>query len=960
MKELEIIAKNSAPKIMAICESKPKNLKYDLSESQYKLDGYELFTNNLRKKEGRGVVMYVHKSIEASICEVKNQTRDSLWLQISLNNNDKLIVGCIYRSTSSTNEDNKKLLEMCKYFNEIKCSHLLILGDFNLPKVDWEEWDSATTNPEDLENQFLECARDAFLYQHVHSSTRGRGSDKPSLIDLVFTNEEGMVSDVEILSPLGKSDHACITFWFNCYLKRSHKTFEKFIYDKGNYEAIKKDLDLNWEAELDKRKTVNEKWRFISNKLNNSTEKHIPKFKIKPSNHLKIKIPLDKEILGKIKKKHKAWKKYMNSRDSDTYKEYCKWRNQVRKLTKLARRNKEKNIASEAKTNPKKFWNYVNNKTKTKPGVPNLNKSENKDDVTTNDQEKANVLLDFFSSVFTQEPNTEIPELPERNHTSKLESIEINEEIVNKKLKGLNSSKSPGPDGIHPRVLKELSDTLTTPLTILFKASADQKIVPEEWKTATVSAIYKKGNKKQPGNYRPVSLTCICCKIMESIFRDQLVEHMKDNKLFSDSQFGFIGGRSTVLQLLRVLDNWTETINDGGFIDAIYMDFMKAFDKVPHKRLLSKLKSYGISENIINWISSFLSGRKQRVAVNGYFSKWAPVTSGIPQGSVLGPLLFVIYINDMPDNILSDIYLFADDTKIFSNTANPANAKTLQEDLNRLQNWSDKWLLKFHPEKCKVLDIGISNRLSYEYYLNDVRLEHSLDEKDLGVFIDNRLKFDTHITTKINKANGILGAIRRAFSYLDKKTMLLLYTSLVRPHLEYANPIWSPRFIKDKTMIENVQRRATKMIPEIKDLTYEERLKALNLPTLAYRRIRGDMIETYKILNSKYDDKVSKFLPLHRENVTYPERVRGHSKKLYQREYKLGIRKNTFSYRIVPPWNSLPERLVSAPSTASFERRLDKFWSTQDIKFDFKKCIKISHTNNTPHRPGGGRGEDSD
>lgn len=227
-------------------------------------------------------------------------------------------------------------------------------------------------------------------------------------------------------------------------------------------------------------------------------------------------------------------------------------------------------------------------------------------------------------------------------------------------------------------------------------------------------------------------------------------------------------------------------------------------------------------------------------------------------------------------------------------------------------------------------------------------------------FIDNRLKFDTHITTKINKANGILGAIRRAFSYLDKKTMLLLYTSLVRPHLEYANPIWSPRFIKDKTMIENVQRRATKMIPEIKDLTYEERLKALNLPTLAYRRIRGDMIETYKILNSKYDDKVSKFLPLHRENVTYPERVRGHSKKLYQREYKLGIRKNTFSYRIVPPWNSLPERLVSAPSTASFERRLDKFWSTQDIKFDFKKCIKISHTNNTPHRPGGGRGEDSD
>ena len=963
MKELDIIAKNNSPKIIAICETKPKNLQYDLNEAQFQLDGYELYVNNLEKRKGRGVAIYVHKSLDASTYDMKNQTDDSLWLKIQMNNSDSLIVGCVYRSPTSTKEQDKQFLKMTQCFQEIKSSHVLILGDFNLPKISWEDCDSTKTNPEDVENKFLEDVKDAFLYQHVTGYTRGRASNKPSLIDLVFTNEEGMVTDLEILSPIGMSDHGCITFYFNCYLQRTNKNFEKFMYDKGNYDAIKQDLDIDWEKELEKRKTVSEKWKFISHTIQKSTANHIPKYKINKSKHLKIKLPLDKEILGKIKKKHKTWKKYINSRDSDTYKEYCKYRNQVRKLTKLARRNQERGIAGEAKTNPKKFWNYVNRKTKTKPGIPNLSKPDNSDEVTKDDQEKADVLLNFFSSVFTEEPDNEIPEIPSRNPASNLENIEITEELVNKKLKNLNSSKSPGPDGIHPRVLKELSDSLTKPLTLLFQASRDQKCVPEEWKTATVSAIYKKGSKKQPGNYRPVSLTCICCKIMESIVRDQLITHMKENDLFSNSQFGFIGKRSTVLQLLKVLDIWTEILDKDGIIDVIYMDFMKAFDKVPHKRLLSKLKAYGLSQNIIEWIGSFLTGRRQRVCVNGYFSKWAPVTSGIPQGSVLGPLLFVLYINDMPDDmpddIISDIYLFADDTKLFNNTKNQANSKILQEDLNKLKAWSDKWLLRFHPEKCKVLDIGIHKRTSYDYYLGNIKLEHTMDEKDLGVFVDNKLKFDTHIGTKVNKANNILGAIRRGFSYLDKETMLRLYTSLVRPQIEYANPVWSPRFMKDITMVENVQRRATKMIPEIKDFSYEDRLKFLKLPTLAYRRARGDMIETYKILNSKYDEKVSHFLPLHREAVAHPERVRGHSKKLYKGEWDKHVRKHSFSIRIADKWNSLPETVVSAPSIESFERRLDKFWSQQPLKYDYKKGIKVHHTNNTPQpRPRNGSQEE--
>ena len=209
------------------------------------------------------------------------------------------------------------------------------------------------------------------------------------------------------------------------------------------------------------------------------------------------------------------------------------------------------------------------------------------------------------------------------------------------------------------------------------------------------------------------------------------------------------------------------------------------------------------------------------------------------------------------------------------------------------------------------------------------------------------------ISSKISKANNILGAIRRSFSYLDETTLLQLYTALVRPILEYANPVWSPRYVRDIISIENIQRRATKMIPTIKDLPYEDRLKHLRLPTLAYRRLRGDMIESYKILNKKYDPKVSNFLTLHRDKVANPDKVRS-CLKLYKENHSIKLRKQSFAFRIVEPWNSLPKSVVTAPSLASFERRLDKFWESQNLRYNFRETLRIAHTNNTPHDIGSG------
>jgi hypothetical protein len=243
---------------------------------------------------------------------------------------------------------------------------------------------------------------------------------------------------------------------------------------------------------------------------------------------------------------------------------------------------------------------------------------------------------------------------------------------VHQQLVNLKIDKSPGPDMLHPRVLHELRDVLIKPLTHLFTQSMIQGVLPNDWRMSTVTPVFKKGKKDSINNYRPISLTCIACKIMESVIRNKLMAHFFANNLFSQKQYGFIKGRSTVLQLLQVFDDWSSLLEKKGQIDVIYTDLEKAFDKVPHQRLLSKLHSYGLNVTLITWIDSFLCHRLQRVKINSCLSECKPVLIGIPQGSVLGPLLFVIFINDLPLECsnMCESFLFADDAKLYKHIHN--------------------------------------------------------------------------------------------------------------------------------------------------------------------------------------------------------------------------------------------------------------------------------------------------
>ena len=284
------------------------------------------------------------------------------------------------------------------------------------------------------------------------------------------------------------------------------------------------------------------------------------------------------------------------------------------------------------------------------------------------------------------------------------------------------------------------------------------------------------------------------------------------------------------------------------------------------------------------------------VNINGCHSSASDVTSGIPQGSVLGPILFVLYINDLPDVIDKDsfAYLFADNTKIFREIKTLADVKILQSDINKVVEWSHIWLLKFHPDKCIHMGIGVNRKLQevYHYTMEGKILNKSDCEKDIGVYIDRELKFDKHINNIVNKANRVLAITRKTFQYMDQSIFRYIFKGLVRPHLEYAAPVWSPHHIKYKELIENVQRRATKMVPGLSELSYPERLRKLNIPTLAYRRVRGDMIQTYKMLNGGYDDSLPSIL---QRSTTG---LRGHKDKLYLKGSNKDISKFSFKSRV--------------------------------------------------------------
>ena len=418
---------------------------------------------------------------------------------------------------------------------------------------------------------------------------------------------------------------------------------------------------------------------------------------------------------------------------------------------------------------------------------------------------------------------------------------------------------------------------------------------------------------------RPISLLSIPAKCQERIVHNAIYSHVAP--YLTKWQHGFVRGRSCTTQLVLSHHQWSKALDEGRQVDVIFLDFAKAFDRVAYDVLLQKLCNFGISGALLNWCQDYLSNREQRVVIDGVNSSWCSIPSGVPQGSILGPLFFVIFINDLPEVVTpgNTVSLYADDCKTSRVINGPVDHSLFQSDIDNIYRWSLQNRMEFNVKKCKLMRICKKRSpLLSDLHLNNSNLQSTSDFCDLGLVTNCNLSWNNHIDKITSKANRILGLIKRTCrGFKDVPTLRTLYLALVRSQLEFCSVVWSPYQASNITKLERIQRRATKLILKTTD-EYQQRREKLNLLSLEQRRFLFDVLFLYKALNGHIDIDLSNYVQFFKESDHYTLRRKDDCtlKKNYART---NIFKYSYFNRIVDMWNSLPHSVRRAHSVEIFK-----------------------------------------
>lgn len=859
-----------------------------------------------RGSRGGGVAIIAKSSVDLVPldCVVNGEV---LWCKIKIHGN-VFVVGAVYRPPNTAPRFLEELYDyMALHFNDK--TKIILTGDFNHADIDWAK-QKLGKNEIASSGLLLDIALSFNLQQLVDSPTRVTDTSQ-SILDLLFVSNIVEADKAHVLD--GVSDHKMVFLDLELHKTAADNArHERTVRDFQNADdvSILDYLDEHFDH-FSQLSDVTELWETFQSIVSYCTYHFVPTRGVRAQRHHPWVTREILQIKRKIKRKRKA---KQNSSD------IANLGRQLKNLISQARENYCGNVLSRfLLESPQKFWRFFSSK---KEVITEVMVS---DEVVSCPIRVAEEFNMYFQSVFTVSSDPPVDHVSSSDEP-RMSDLVVSESGILNLLLNINVKKASGPDDISNAFLKRYAEWVSRYLFIIFQASLQQSKLPADWLCGKIIPIHKSGNKMTVQNYRPISLTSTCCKLLEHIISNHVTQYLEENNLIYKHQHGFRRGLSTVTQLIECAHEFSSVVNERGQVDVVFMDFSKAFDRVPHNKLIEKLHLMGLNSNIVSWVRSYLTNRTQYVYCNDACSTRLAVYSGVPQGSVLGPLLFLLYINDIADDMppAVQVKLFADDCMLFSNVRTVEDQDLLNASLEKLYLWCERWGMVINFDKTVFCSItNKRNILEYSYNIGGVQLRKVDEFKYLGVIFSSTMQWNSHVDYVCSKAYKKLLFLRRQLRHANSDVRKLAYMCYVRPLLEYASIVWDPYRKCHESQIERIQNLALRFIFSRYKRTesVSSMRQEAQLDSLAKRRKISRLKELFSITTGM--TKLDPQLYL-RPSTSRSQRT-SNVRAIAPYQYKNDVFKYSFFCRTIVEWNALPNEVVSCCNLKSFESSLREF-----------------------------------
>lgn len=767
--------------------------EFAISSAELSCEGrYAVFRKD-RSSRGGGVAILLNADVPHADVTIEHLSSEVVACDILLGDRVCRLIAAYFSPTglaSALVENMKRLVDDLEKLMNVDLT-TIITGDLNQPRIDWEHFQRPMGHYDlSKEEILLDFCVNYGLRQLVTEATRTTQATS-SILDVVLCNDDS-VPEVAIQPSPIRTDHSLLCFSIDTNVPANVETKGTCLnYEAADYQAMMATLDsINWYAFYQYCTGVDEMYQRLIRCLHTLIDRFVPNKKVPCNLISKHLLRLCSAVINPRNEKHRL---YLQA--------------QIDKTVRRQRIIQERAILSQS--NRRSIYSYIKKRIVVKDSLAALRRADGS--LATDDFEKAELLKKYFEASYPSYEETvarkldEMPEMCRGPLQHVVERVDFSPQNILKHLRRIKCTTSDTPDKLPSVFLKKLGMSLCVPLSLLFERCFNDASLPDIFRTAIIYPVHKKGAKVDPANKRPLSLTVVACKIMESIICEAIYENANSQGLISSVQFAYRPGFNTTLHLLDAQFEWAQYHNASHPFDVIFFDFKSAFEGVTHAKLLSMLHSFGIGSKIIALIKEFLRERTFCVRVNKQYSTMGRATSGCPQGTVFGPLMFILYINSvayiLPPTVSVKVY--ADDIKIYGPVSSSEEQSTMHQALERFTAWADGLDLALSTHKCAVLHFG-KNNPNQIYYMKGQKLNPTTVVKDLGVLTSSTFKYSEHITNVALNASRRANWILRAFIVNDPGLYIKLFSVYVRPILTYASPVWRPGLKKDQQHLDKI------------------------------------------------------------------------------------------------------------------------------------------------------------